>query len=152
MNDVLDARTLFDIAHWISTAAPYLAVLALLTGVAWAVAGLRRSRRVQATLAERVTVEVVPTSTFDPSDSMIGRWAHQLSRVRYAAASTPPRGAATRLRYSARDGRMRCLIEGPAAGGAVLTMPGFAEVDVRADTSQHPAHSVRFPTQKGAGQ
>jgi hypothetical protein len=151
-NDAPDVQALFDVAHWISSAAPYLAVLVALAGAAWAIASLCRASRVRTTLADRVAVEVVPTSTFDPSESMVSRWAHQLSRARYAAAGAPPRGAGTRLRYTARDGKMRCLIEGPAAAGAVLTLPGFAEVDVRADTARHPAHSVRFPTQKGIRQ
>lgn len=112
----------------------------------------RRRKRVRAALADRVTVEVVPTSTFDPSEGEVGRWARQLGRVHHSTQGVPPRGAAARLRYSAEDGRMRCYLEGPATAAAVLSMPGFAEVEVRAHRAQRDIQPVRFPTPREGAQ
>ncbi|MER6610786.1 hypothetical protein ABT282_34050 [Streptomyces sp. NPDC000927] len=125
-------------------AAPILAVLFLAALAIWACMALRRVRLVRSALADRVTVEVVPTSTFDPSEGEVGRWARQLGRVHHAADGVPARGSAARLRYSAVDGKMRCYLEGPAAASAVLAMPGFAEVEVRAPRAQRDIRPVRF--------
>lgn len=141
-----NVQRFFDVAHWIAWSAPYLALLVLAGGIVYAGVAVRRARRVNEALAGRVTVEVVPTSTFDPGEGEIGRWAHQLSRVRYAAAATPRRGAAARLRYSVEDGTMHCYLEGPATASAVLAMPGFAEVEVRAARAEQTIRPVRFPT------
>jgi len=138
----------FDIAHWIAWSAPYLALLVLVGGIIAIAVALLRAQRVTEALADRVTVEVVPTSTFDPGEGEIGRWAHQLSRVRYAAAATPARGAAARLRYTVEDGTMHCYLEGPATASAVLAMPGFAEVEVRAARAEQTIQPVRFPSQR----
>ncbi|MFD4763302.1 hypothetical protein ACFWOJ_31970 [Streptomyces sp. NPDC058439] len=107
------AQMFFDAAHWIAWSAPYLAALVLVAGIFWVWTAWQRAQRVQRALADRVRVEVVPTSTFDPAEGEIGRWAHHLGRVRYAAAETPARGAAARLRYTVEDGKMRCYLEGP---------------------------------------
>lgn len=139
------------IAHWIAGSAPYLAALVVVAGVAVAWVTVRRARRVTKALADRVTVEVVPTSTFDPGEGEVGRWARQVGRVRYASADTPARGAAARLRYSVVGGVMRCYIEGPAEAAAVLAMPGFAEVEVRSSRAERSVQPVRFdlPAQHG---
>ncbi|MEU5109655.1 hypothetical protein AB0H07_46735 [Streptomyces sp. NPDC021354] len=97
----------------------------------------------------------MPTSTFDPSEGEVRRWAHQVGRIHHAAAGTPARGAAARLRYSVANGKMRCYLEGPAEAAAVLSMPGFAEVEVRTAGSRQFIQPVRFPhpdRQKGAQQ
>lgn len=126
------------------TAAPYaLGALAVL-GVAAVCAAWWRSRQVTRSLADRAVVELVPTTTFDPSEKEVANWAQQLSRVRYAARLTPARGAAARVRYTVIEGRMRCFLEGPATAAAVLALPGFAEVDVRARGPQKDIQPVRF--------
>ena len=125
------AQLFVDAAHRIAWSSPYLAALVLMAGVIWVRRERKHARLVQEALFHRVTVEVVPTSTFDPSEGEISRWARQLGRVHHAARGVPARGSAARLRYSAEYGRMRCLLEGPVAASAVLTMPGFAEVEVR---------------------
>ncbi|WP_328335757.1 MULTISPECIES: hypothetical protein [unclassified Streptomyces] len=135
---------LLDIAHWIAMSAPYLALMVLLGGAAWGWTHWQRARRVEETLLGRVTVELIPTSTFDPSEGEVRRYAHQLSRARYSVAKTPARGAGVRLRYSAEEGHMRCYVEGPARAGAVLAMPGFAEVEVRAARADQHIEPVRF--------
>ncbi|WP_438453387.1 hypothetical protein [Streptomyces asiaticus] len=144
MSADLPGGELLLIAHWISRSAPYLAVLVVVAGAAAAWVTVRRARRVTKALTGRVTVEVVPTSTFDPGEGEVGRWARQVGRVRYAAAGTPARGAAARLRYSVVDGAMRCYLEGPAEAAAVLAMPGFAEVEVRAARAERSIQPVRF--------
>lgn len=144
MSDTPGISQLLTLTHWITLSAPYLAVLSLLAGLCWVLTARRRADRVHEALSGRVTVEVVPTSTFDPSESLISRWAQQLARIRYAAAATPTRGASARLRYSAEAGKMRCYLQGPQTASAILTMPGFAEVDVRTVHQTKALHSVRF--------
>ncbi|HBF84948.1 MAG TPA: hypothetical protein DD420_34980 [Streptomyces sp.] len=132
------------VAVWTASAAPYAigaSPVAIAAGICW---GVRRARRVRAALSDRVTVEVVPTSTFDPSEGEVGRWARHLGRVHHSTQGIPARGSAARLRYSADDGTMRCFLEGPATAAAVLSMSGFAEVEVRACRAQSNIQPVRF--------
>ncbi|MFF9870101.1 hypothetical protein ACF1G0_32770 [Streptomyces sp. NPDC013953] len=139
---------LADAVAWASAAAPYLAAafpVVLALGLWWAI---RRAHLVRAALADRVTMEVVPTSTFDPGEGEMSRWARQLGRVRHSAQGVPARGSAARLRYSAEDGKMRCYLEGPTTAAAVLAMPGFAEVEVRAHRAQTDIQPVRFPASR----
>lgn len=139
-----NVQILFDAAHWIAWSAPYLALLILVAGCTWGLIGWRRALRVRDALADRAVVEVIPTNTFDPAVSEVGRWAQQLGRVHYAAGSVPARGSAARLRYSVEAGVMRCYIEGPAAASAVLSMPGFADVEVRARRGSQGVQPVCF--------
>ncbi|MFD5064811.1 hypothetical protein [Streptomyces sp. NPDC058394] len=141
------AQVFNDAVDWVTAAAPYLAASSAVALAIWICVALWRARLVREALADRVTVEVVPTSTFDPIEGEVGRWARQLSRVHYAADGVPARGSAARLRYSAEDGNMRCFLEGPATAAAVLAMPGFAEVEVRAHHAQKDIQPVRFPQQ-----
>ncbi|WP_329583542.1 hypothetical protein [Streptomyces sp. NBC_01361] len=134
------------VATWARAATPYVSAAAPVALSAWLWWAVRRARLIRTSLADRATVEVVPTSTFDPSEGEVGRWARQLGRIHHSAHGIPARGSAARLRYSAKDGKMRCYLEGPAAAAAVLVMPGFAEVEVRADRAQKDIHPVRFPT------
>lgn len=139
------AQTLLDTAHWIAVAAPYLSVIIAVgfitaIGISW-----RRALQVRDALSGRVRVEAVPTTTFDPSEGEVRRWAQHLGRVTYSAGGVPQRGAAARLRYSADGGRMHCYLEGPARSAAVLTMPGFAEVEIRAGGARTDIRPVRFP-------
>lgn len=145
--DLSNTQVFFDAIDWATAAAPYLAAASPVALATWICVALRRARLVRDALADRVTVEVVPTSTFDPSEGEIGRWARQLGRVHHAADGVPARGSAVRLRYSAEDGHMRCFLEGPATAAAVLAMPGFAEVEVRAHRAQKDIQPVRFPQQ-----
>ena len=150
MNDTPGISQLLTLTHWVTLSAPYLAGLSLLAGVCWVLTTRRRAARVHGALSGRVTVEVVPTATFDPSEPLIGRWAQQLTRIRYAAAGTPARGAGARLRYSAEAGKMHCYLEGPHSASAILTMPGFAEVDVRTVHRSKTLHPVRFTDKQDA--
>ncbi|MEV7442924.1 hypothetical protein AB0O22_17515 [Streptomyces sp. NPDC091204] len=125
-------------------AAPYLLAVGVLGVAVWVWWTIRRAALVREALADRVQVEVIPTSTFDPGEGEVGRWARQLGRVHYAADGVPARGSAVRLRYTAVEGKMRCYIEGPAAAAAILNMPGFAEVEVRTQHGQADIRPVRF--------
>jgi hypothetical protein len=136
---------LADVGTWASAAAPYAAAASPVALAMWLWSVIRRARLVWAALTDRVTVELVPTSTFDPSEGEVGRWARQLGRVHHSTQGVPARGSAARLRYSAEDGKMRCYLEGPATAVAVLAMPGFAEVEVRAHRAQKGIQPVRFP-------
>jgi hypothetical protein len=138
------AQTLLDITHGIAVAAPYLAIAIAVGFIAACGISVRRSLQVRDALSGRVRVEAVPTSTFDPGEGEVRRWSQHLGRVSYAASGTPRRGRAARLHYSARDGRMHCYLEGHAHAQAVLTMPGFAEVEIRAGGSRSDIQPVRF--------
>ncbi|MYV93697.1 hypothetical protein [Streptomyces sp. SID1034] len=131
-------------AHWIAWSAPYLAALIAVGALVWAGKTRQRTVLVREALAHRTVVEVIPTSTFDPSEGEIGRWAHQLGRVPAAAGGVPARGAAARLRYSVEAGKMRCYLEGPEQAAAILAMPGFAEVEVRSDRTHQEIRPIRF--------
>ncbi|MER6734650.1 hypothetical protein [Streptomyces puniciscabiei] len=138
------AQTLLDVAHGIAVVAPYLAVIIAAGFIAACGISMRRALRVRDALSGRVRVEAVPTSTFDPGEGEVRRWSQHLGRISYAAGDVPARGRAARLRYSAEHGRMRCYLEGPAYAQAVLTMPGFAEVEIRSGGSRSDVRPVRF--------
>ncbi|GAA3808536.1 hypothetical protein ACFQ0G_53310 [Streptomyces chiangmaiensis] len=144
------ARLILDAAHGIAVAAPYLAGLVAVGFLTAVALSWRRARRVRDVLAGRVRVEAVPTSTFDPSENEVLRWGHHLGRVSYSASDVPARGRAARLHYSVKHGRMHCYLEGPRYAQAVLSMPGFAEVEIRAGASRSDIHPVRFAVQRGA--
>ncbi len=138
-----------DLGPELATAIPYAAGAAPVVMAGWLGRAVHRARRARAALADRLVVELVPTSTFDPSEGEVARWARQLGRVHHAAAGVPARGSAARLRYSAENGKMRCYLEGPRTAQAVLTMPGFAEVEVRAQEDRTGIRPVRFPAPEG---
>jgi hypothetical protein len=138
------AQLLLDSAHWIAVAAPYLAIVVAAGFIAACGISWRRALLVRDALAGRVRVEAVPTSSFDPGEGEVRRWSQHLGRVSYAAGGTPRRGRAARLHFSARAGRMRCYLEGHGHAQAVVTMPGFAEVEIRAGGSRSDIQPVRF--------
>ncbi|MFH8736820.1 hypothetical protein [Streptomyces sp. NPDC017964] len=147
IDDLLGTEAvLAAVGSWARAAAPYASAASPVVVAVWLWWAVHRARLIRTSLADRATVEVVPTSTFDPSEGEVGRWARQLGRIHHAAHGIPTRGSAARLRYSAKDGKMRCYLEGPAAAAAVLVMPGFAEVEVRASRAQKDIQPVRFPT------
>ncbi|MFE1776394.1 hypothetical protein [Streptomyces sp. NPDC059008] len=136
------AAAALDAAHVIAASSPYLAALILIGAIATGIVGLRRRQQADAALAHRACVELVPTSTFNPSLEEVGRAAHQFARIHHAAGA-PARGSAARLRYTVTDGQMRCYLEGPADAAAVMRMPAYSEVEVRtphAGTDIHPVH------------
>jgi hypothetical protein len=137
-------QTLLDVTHVIAVAAPYMAVAIAFGFIAACGISLRRAVQVRDALSARVRVEAVPTSTFDPGEGEVRRWAQHLGRVSYAASSTPRRGRAARLHYRAEHGRMHCYLEGHEHAQAVLTMPGFAEVEIRAGGSRSDIRAVNF--------
>lgn len=148
---------MFDVIHpllgelgaGLSAVVPYAAGVSPVVLAGWVGCTVHRARRARAALADRVTVELVPTSTFDPSEAEVARWARQLGRVHHAAGGVPARGSAVRLRYTAETGKTRCYLEGPRTAQAVLTMPGFAEVEVRAQEDRTSIRPVRFPAPEG---
>lgn len=138
------ARLLLDIAHGIAVAAPYLAVAVAAGFIAACGISWRRAQRVRGALAARARVEAVSTTTFDPGEGEVRRWAQHLGRVSSAAGSTPRRGRAARVHYRAEHGRMHFYLEGHAHAQAVLTLPGFAEVEIRAGGPRSDIRPVRF--------
>lgn len=145
-------QPLLDTAHQAVLLSPYLGSAALATAGLWAAVVRWRIRKARAALADRTSVEVVPTSSFDPGESEVVRFSHHLARVRHAAGDVPARGAAVRLRYTADGGRMRCLLEGPTRAAAILGMPGFAEVEVRSTRPGQAIQPVRFTAPAEASQ
>ncbi|RZD78228.1 hypothetical protein [Streptomyces albidoflavus] len=138
-----------DLGLVLSLVTPYAGGVAPVVMASWLGRKVHRARRARAALADRLVVELIPTSTFDPSEAEVARWARQLGRVHHAAAGVPARGSAARLRYSAENGKMRCYLEGPRTAQAVLAMPGFAEVEVRAQEDRTGIRPVRFPAPEG---
>ena len=63
------AAAVFGAAHVIAASSPYLAALILVGAIAAGAFGLRRRRRADAALAHRACVELVPTSTFNPTST-----------------------------------------------------------------------------------
>lgn len=144
---------LLAMTHTVLSAAPYLAAASALTLGTWLLISLRRGRATREALRGRVRVEVVPSSTFDPSEAELRRWGHHLGRITYAAHTIPTQARAARLSYVADGGRMRCYLEGPGEGAAVVAMPGFAQVEVRpVDNSHSRIEPVRFPAHRLTGE
>ncbi|WP_316782817.1 hypothetical protein [Streptomyces sasae] len=139
------AEQFLTVTHVIAMSAPYLAIAVVVGFITACVISWRRTLLVRDALHGRVRVEAVPTTTFDPSEGEVRRWSLHLGRVSYAAGGIPARGRAARLRYSAEHGRMHCYLEGPASARAVLAMPGFAEVEIRAGGSRSDIRPVQFP-------
>ncbi|MDQ8707509.1 hypothetical protein RCO28_34325 [Streptomyces sp. LHD-70] len=99
-------------------------------GVVWAGAGTWWWARGRRALADRVEVDVVPSSEFDPTFESIERHAARLSRVPEAAGWLPRRARAVRIRLLCEDGELVYRLEGPARAGALLRLPAFPGVDM----------------------
>ena len=108
-----------------------VAVLAVLVA-----ARVLRQILVRKELARRVTYDLLPSASFDPSAEDVARFAHQLARTRPAVAwLRSRRGAAVRIRlYTDAEGRLSYQVSGPSPAGSVLRHQSYAQVELRAAT------------------
>jgi hypothetical protein len=102
-----------------------------------AVIKIGRRRLVCGQLARRVTYDLLPSSSFDPSPEDVARFAHQLARTRPAVAwLRPRRGASVRVRlHTNAEGRLSYQVSGPSSADSVLRHQSYAQVEVRAGTN-----------------
>ena len=98
-----------------------------------AVVYLRRRLRTAA-LRHRVSYDLLPTTSFDPSAEDILRFARQLQRARLAAPGWTPRAAtAVRVRlYTNASGRLAFRVEGSSRAASALSQQAYAGVELRA--------------------
>ncbi|OIV37007.1 hypothetical protein BIV57_13545 [Mangrovactinospora gilvigrisea] len=124
-------------------AASWWWLLVVLAAAAVGFALLRR-RAVHRLLADRVALEVRPSTSYDPREEEALRVAQQIaqgSRHALRAAFDAREGAAMRIALVSTDGRMAFRIEGPAAATRALAAQGLpgCEVEVLdADGRQIP--------------
>lgn len=96
-----------------------------------AVALLRR-RSEQRSLTGRVTYELLPTDSFEPSAQAVLRLAAQLSRVRPAVSLAPRRSCSLRVTVATgSDGLVHHRISGPAKAASVLRLASYSQVELR---------------------
>lgn len=84
-------------------------------------------------LSQRVSYELLPTTSFDPSSEDILRFANQLARTRPSVWSGAPAAAtAIRLRLTTKpDGQQTYVLEGHVTSTSVLRHQSYPHVEVR---------------------
>lgn len=87
-------------------------------------------RRAAEALQDRVSVDLVPATTFDPSMDEVEWFAGQLGRVPAAAGALPRRASAVRIRLTCEEGNLAYRVEGPGHAASVLRMSAYPEVEV----------------------
>lgn len=96
-------------------------------------------RRAARELRRRVTFDLVPAATFDPSLEEVTRRAAQLGRVSAASGVLPRRAAAVRFRTACVEGKLASQVEGPARAAGVLRLSPYPQVQVvDAGTARRP--------------
>jgi hypothetical protein len=94
---------------------------------------LIRHLLVRRQLAARLTYDLLPSTSFDPSAEDVARFAYQLARTRPAAAWLRPRRAASvRIRlHTDAEGRLGYQVSGAASAGSVLRHQTYPQVELR---------------------
>jgi hypothetical protein len=87
-------------------------------------------RRAVAELGHRVSFDVIPGATFDPSLEEVARRAAQLERVSQAGVRVPRRARAVRLRMAAEHGELVTQVQGHAHAAGLLQRTPFRDVEV----------------------
>ena len=84
-------------------------------------------------LARRVTYNLLPTTSFDPTPEDVERFAFQLARTRPAESRwRPRRTASVRIRlFTDGDARLTYQLSGPVHADSVLRHQGYAQVELR---------------------
>jgi hypothetical protein len=117
----------------VSRVAVYAAVLvAVLAAVLLAVRYVRNIV-VRRQMTRRVTYDLLPSTSFDPSAEDVARFAYQLARTRPAVAWLHPRRSASiRIRLHTDDeGRLCYQVGGPSSAGSVLRHQSYPQVELR---------------------
>jgi hypothetical protein len=105
-------------------------------------------------MARRVTYDLLPSTSFDPSAEDVARFAHQLARTRPAVAwLRPRRSSSIRIRlHTDGEGRLCYQVSGPSTAGSVLRHQSYPQVELRetnAEASSPPG--TADPGQAPAG-
>lgn len=87
-------------------------------------------RQVVEALRDRVAVDLVPSTTFDPQPEAVGWFARQVAQVSAAAGMLPRRAAAVRVRLRCEKGQLVYRLEGPQRAAAVLQVATYPDVEV----------------------
>jgi hypothetical protein len=87
-------------------------------------------RRAVAELARRVTFDVIPAKSFDPSPEEVERRAAQLERGSQAAVGVPRRARAVRLRMAAENGELLTQVQGHVYAAGLLQRTPYSDVEV----------------------
>jgi hypothetical protein len=127
-----------QVAHAAVRQASAYAIVVVVAAVAVLVAvRLLRQMLVRRQLSRRVTYDLLPSTSFDPSPEDVARFAHQLARTRPVVAwLRPRRGASIRIRlYTDAEGRLCYQVSGPASAGSVLRHQSYAQVELRDATA-----------------
>ncbi|GAB3435131.1 hypothetical protein GCM10027569_86890 [Flindersiella endophytica] len=84
-------------------------------------------------LSERVSYELLPTTSFDPSSEDVLRFANQVARTRPSVWSGAPAAAtAVRVRLTTRpDGQQTYVLEGHLTSTSVLRHQSYPHVEIR---------------------
>jgi hypothetical protein len=84
-------------------------------------------------LSQRVSYELLPTTSFDPSSEDVLRFANQLARTRPSVWSgAPAAGTAIRLRLTTRpNGQQTYVLEGHVTSTSVLRHQSYPHVEIR---------------------
>ncbi len=96
-------------------------------------------------LRSRVSYDLLPTATFDPSLQGVLAFAHQLGRVRPVHGWVPKSAVGVRVRFSTDEalGKLTMSVEGRESITGVINKLTYPEVEIRrnvddrGDTSRH---------------
>jgi hypothetical protein len=116
-----------------SRVAIYAAVLVAVLAAALLAVRYVRDIVVRRQMARRVTYDLLPSTSFDPSAEDVARFAYQLARTRPAVAWLHPRRSASiRIRLHTDDeGRLCYQVGGPSSAGSVLRHQSYPQVELR---------------------
>jgi hypothetical protein len=155
-NDLIDA--LISTAHelpgraaaaqgWAADHLWWVALLALAGAL-----GFRTAQRLisRATLRDRLALELLPTTGFDPVLEDVLRFAKQIARAQRSVSrwALPARGTAMRVRLVSAGGPLSMRIEGPVRATTVLRHQGYPQCELRPVETEEDA-SAQPPIRLG---
>jgi hypothetical protein len=113
--------------------AAYAAALVVVLAAVLLAGRYVRQIAVRRQLARRVSYDLLPSTSFDPSAEDVARFAYQLARTRPTVAwLRPRRSASIRIRLSTdAEGRLCYQINGPSSTGSVLRHQSYPQVELR---------------------
>jgi hypothetical protein len=113
--------------------AAYAAALVAVLAAALLAGRYLRQIMVRRQLARRVSYDLLPSMSFDPSAEDVARFAYQLARTRPSVAwLRPRRSASIRIRlFTDAEGRLCYQINGPSSAGSVLRHQSYPQVELR---------------------
>ncbi len=122
--------------HSLLTADVLMPVIAIAGAAAAALIAVLLIRHfiIKRSLSTRVEYELLPSSTFDPTQEETQRFALQLTRTRPAESRMRPRRAASvRITLATDDdGNLGFTLSGPRQASSVLRHPTYSQVEMRA--------------------